>query len=104
MFEKRKDFTLEAIIDSMTFLIIGSKLADLSLVGSDFAPFLWTRVMFADFLAESRWPKEKDRLNRADRGRARMAEQDLRTRMLMPSRTHRRSSVKTRRNFLYLLG
>ena len=41
--------------------------------------------MFTNFRAEGMQPKEKNRLNSADRGRARKAEQDLRTKVLITS-------------------
>ena len=41
-------------------------------------------MLFVDFHAADRCTKEKDKLNRADRGGERTAEQDLRTRALMP--------------------
>ena len=40
-------------------LRIGSKLTGIKFAGSAFSPFFWTGVMFADFHAERRWPKEK---------------------------------------------
>ena len=70
MFESRIDWTTAIMMDSMTLLAIVNKLTGLSLVKSVFIPFLWMGVIFADLEAEWRVPKEKDRLNSADRKEA----------------------------------
>ena len=53
--EKRKDLISEAMMDSITLLVIGRRLIGLLLQGSVFAPFLCRTVMFADFQADGRW-------------------------------------------------
>ena len=47
--EKRKDLMSEAIMDSITLLMIGRRLIGLLLQGSVFAPSLCRAVIFADF-------------------------------------------------------
>ncbi len=47
-------FHIEAVMDSMTLLIIGRRLIGLSLLGSVFARFLCKAVMLADFQADGR--------------------------------------------------
>ena len=44
----------EAMMDSITLLMIGRRLIGLLLQGSDLAPFLCRAVMFADFQADGR--------------------------------------------------
>ena len=52
--EKRKDLMSEAMKDSITLLMNGRRLIDLSLQGYVFAPFLCRAVMFADFQGDGR--------------------------------------------------
>ena len=52
--EERKNIMSEAILDSITLLMIRRRLIGLSLQESIFAPFLCRAVMFADFQAEGR--------------------------------------------------
>ena len=51
---KRNDSMSTAMMDSMTLVMIGSKLIDLSLRGSVFAPCSCETVMSADFQADGR--------------------------------------------------
>ena len=44
----------EAMMDSITLLMIGRRLIGLQLQGSVFAPFLCRAVMFADLQADER--------------------------------------------------
>ena len=44
----------EAIVDSITFLMMGRKLIGRSLQGSVFAPFSCRAAMFANFQADDR--------------------------------------------------
>ena len=60
-------------------------------------------VMFADFQANGRWPKE-DRLNRADKWEARTAEQDLRTWAQIPSGSIAKAGSRLDRTFSTFLG
>ena len=46
----------EAMMDSITLLMIGRRLIGLKLQGSVFAPFLCSAVMFPDFQVDGRWP------------------------------------------------
>ena len=59
------------MIDSMTLLMIGSKLIGLQSKGFHFAPFY---AMLADFQADGRIPLVNDSVKRAERGSARAAE------------------------------
>ena len=52
--EEGLDLMSEAMMDSITLLMIGRRLIGLSLQGSVFAPFLCRAVMFADFEADGR--------------------------------------------------
>ena len=54
--EKRTDLMSEAMMDSITLLMIERRLIGLKLQGSVFAPFLCRAVMFADFQADDRLP------------------------------------------------
>ena len=52
--EKRKDLMSETMIDSMTLLMIGSRLIGMQSQESFFAPFYAEGIMFADFQADDR--------------------------------------------------
>ena len=79
LFEKKKDSTSEARINSMTFFYLEEYSLAYCWLGLFFSPRLWTGVIVADFFADRRWTNEKERLNIADRGGARMGVKDLRT-------------------------
>ena len=76
-----------ALTDSMTLLMIGSKLIGRSTVKGIvfFAPSLCNVVMFANFQADRRSFMANHKVKRAERRCARAAEQVFRKRELMPS-------------------
>ena len=51
---EKMNFISTAMMDSITLMMIGSKLIGLKLRGSVFAPFLWNAVMLANFQADGR--------------------------------------------------
>ena len=51
---EEEGFNSEAMMDSITLLMIGKRLIGLYLQGSALAPFLCKAVMFADFQADGR--------------------------------------------------
>ena len=66
--EEEEGFNVDAMIDSITLLMIWRRLIGLLLQGSVFAPFLCRAVMFADFQADGRWQMADDMVNRTEGG------------------------------------
>ena len=54
LLEERNDSISTVMMDSMTLLMIGSKLRGLSLRRSVFAPFVCSAVMLVEFQADGR--------------------------------------------------
>ena len=66
LLEKRKYFISTEIVDSMTLMVIRSKMRGLQFRGSVFPPFLWNAVMLVDFQADERFHGANDRMKRAE--------------------------------------